>query len=311
MDLLNLPSDHFEAREKILLESSTVNMAKCVEYINERYEHREELQGAIDFCFHDLIESPRGDVQSLEKLGFFPWVEASKELDQSLSLILKGHFKHAYDSYRRAIELVVTGAFYVLENVDATKAREWMSSDRSTPNFKRACEALIKESRFNELNSQCNWLRDILSLYWSLSDVVHVKGVENSLSEISPIYSFIYGVGDPAFTEKGCKPALDAYLSTINHIAVVVAASNPYILQGFDLDIKFGLNPPASGFFYPRQSERLLDLLPKGYRSHFEKVRDTDEDLKGVREWFESIPDITDEEVKQQAELMGFNEQNT
>lgn len=308
MNPFDLPSDHFEARKNILLESSSVSMSRCVEYINDQYEKRDQLREAIDFCFHDLIEAPKGDVESLAKVGFFPWVEASKELDQSLSLILKGHFKHAYDSYRRAIELVITGAFYVSDAVDKQKAREWMSSDRSTPNFKRACEALIKGSYFGELNTQCNWLDDILDIYWKLSDIVHVKGIENSFSEVSPVHSFINGIGVPAFSEKGCKPALDAYLLTVSHIAVVVAASNPFVLQGFDLDIKFGLNPPVSGFFYPRQADRLLGLIPPRYKPYFERLLEEDENLIGIRSWFESFPDITEEEIRAQAETMGFDE---
>lgn len=311
MNLFDLPSDHFEAREKILRESSSVSMSRCVEYINKQYESRNQLQEAIEFCFHDLIEAPKGDVDSLAKVGFFPWVEASKELDQSLSLILKGHFKHSYDSYRRAIELVITGAFYVSKDVDRLKAQEWMKSDRSTPNFKRACEALIKGSYFEELNKQCNWLEDILSVFWKFSDIVHVKGIENSLFEVSPVYSFINGIGDPAFSEKGCKPALDAYLLTVSHIAVVVAASNPFVLQGLDLDVKFGLNPPASGFFYPEQAERLLGLIPDRYKPYFENLLEIDENLIGIRSWFDSFPDITEEEVRKQAEDMGFIKRNT
>ncbi|TDP26983.1 hypothetical protein DEU29_1404 [Idiomarina aquatica] len=311
MNPFDLSSNHFEARKKILIASSSDSMSRCVEYINEKYESRGQLKEAVDFCFHDLIEAPKGDVESLAKVGFFPWVEASKELDQSLSLILKGHFKHAYDSYRRAIELVITGAFYVSDDVDKQKAQEWMKSDRSTPNFKRACEALVKGSYFGDLNKQCNWLDDILDFFWKLSDKVHVKGIENSFSEVSPVYSFINGIGDPVFSEKGCKPALDTYLLTVSHIAVVVAASNPFVLQGFDLDIKFGLNPPASGFFYPRQAERLAGLIPTRYKPYFERLLEVDENLIGIRNWFESLPDITEEDVRAQAEAMGFDERNT
>ncbi|MCL2898704.1 hypothetical protein [Brenneria tiliae] len=311
MNPFDLPSDHFEARRMILLESASTSMKCCVEYINERYENRVQLQEAIDFCHHDLIEAPKGDVNSLAKVDFFPWVEASQELDQSLSLILKGHFKHAYDSYRRAIELVITGAFYVSDNTVSLKAREWMKSDRSTPNFKRACEALAKKAYFENLNNQYNWLEDILSVFWKFSDIVHVKGTENSFFEISPIYSVINGIGVPAFTEKSCKSALDAYILSVSYIAVIVAASNPFLLQGFDLDTKFGFNPPASGFFYPRQAERLMGLIPEKYKPYFEYLLETDENLIGIRSWFESFPDITEEQIREQAKAMGLYDGDT
>jgi len=282
-------------------------MAQCVQYVNQQYEWRDELQNAVDFCVHDLMDAPSGDVVSLAKVGFFPWVEAARELDQSLSLILLAHYKHAYDSFRRAIELVVTGAFFVSDSSDHVKARKWMDSERGTPNFKRACDALADLPIFKELNLDHGWADAILGLYWKLSDVVHVKGEANSYNEICPIYSTINGIGEPAFSEKACKLALDSYIETIRHIAVVVAASNPRLLQGLDLDSKFGLNPPASGFFYPSQAERLLSLVPIQFRSYLKHIRDTDEDIKGIREWFESLPDITEDELRVQARHMGFD----
>ncbi|HGY1174950.1 TPA: hypothetical protein ACNVPE_002015 [Klebsiella pneumoniae] len=300
MNRFDLPSDHFEARSKILIESSSTSMKTCVEYINERYERRTRLQQAIDFCTHDLNEAPCGDVNSLSKVGFFPWVEASQELDQSLSLILKNNIKSAYDSYRRAIELVITGAFFVSEYTDYSKARAWMQSDKSTPNFKRACEDLAKNGHFERLNNNFDWLEDIMSIYWRFCDIIHVQGVNNSFREISPIYSFFNGIGIPEFTERSCKNALDDYILTVSCIAVILAASNPTLLQGFELDIKFGFNPPTSGFFYPNQAERLIELIPEKYISYFKELLKSDEHILGIRSWFESLPDITEEEISEQ-----------
>ncbi|EML3650470.1 MULTISPECIES: hypothetical protein [Citrobacter freundii complex] len=300
MNPFDLPSDHFEARKMILIESSSAAMQSCVKYINERYERRTLLQDAIKFCSHELTEAPCGDINSLSKVGFFPWVEASQELDQSLSLILKSNIKNAYDSYRRAIELVITGAFFVSDNTDPSKARAWIQSDRSTPNFQRACKDLVKSNYFESLNNKYDWLNDVLSVYWKFCNVVHVQGIDNSFKEISPIYSFINGIGVPAFTEKSCKTALDDYILTVSYIAVIVAASNPFLLQGFDLDKKFGINPPVSGFFYPDQAERLMELIPKKYKPHFKELLEIDENIVGVRSWFESLPDITEEELYEQ-----------
>lgn len=307
MKPFDLPTNHFEARKVILGESSALRMSKCVEYINHTYQDRTQLEEAINFYIHDLTDAPSCDVESLAKVGFFPWVEASNELDQSLNLIIQGHYKHSYDSFRRAIELVITGAFFTSKRSDYEKARSWMESDRGTPNFKRACKSLATQPYFQDLDIKFDWVNNLLNLYWKLSDVVHVKGIENSFNEISPIYSFVNGIGEPSFSEAGCKPALDHYLLTIKHIAVIVAASNPLLLKGFDMDVKFGLNPPASGFFYPVQSERLLSLIFDKYRPYFNSLVETDEHIRTTQEWFDSLPDISDDEIQLQAERMGFD----
>ena len=300
MNPFNLPNDHFEARKMILIESTSASMQCCVEYINERYERRTLLQQAINFCTHDLNDTPCGDVKSLSAVGFFPWVEASQELDQSLSLILKSNIKSAYDSYRRAIELVITGAFFVSDHTDSSKARAWIRSDKSTPSFKRACEDLAKNGYFESLNNKFDWLKDVMSIYWRFFNIIHVQGINNSFKEISPTYSFFNGIGVPAFTEKSCKNALDDYILTVSCIATIVATSNPHLLQGLDLDVKFGFNPPISGFFYPEQAERLMELIPEKYTPYFKELLRTNEHIISVRSWFEAHPNITEEELSDQ-----------
>ena len=103
------------------------------------------------FCIHDLIEAPCGDVNGLFKGQFFPLVEASQELVQSLSSILKRNIKSVYDSYRRAIEFVIAVAFFVSEYTVPSKAKALMKSYKSTPGFRRACEELVMNGHFERL----------------------------------------------------------------------------------------------------------------------------------------------------------------
>jgi len=304
-----LPRKRFQARRDLLKSSLETVLFETSEYIYDEYPYIEKLERAELFCKFELMEAPTSIVDHLEKVGIFPWVEAAHELDSCLTVIFEGNYKNSFDSLRRAIELVVTGSFFVLDNVEPEKAREWMGSDRSTPNFKRALEGIEKACQYRVSDEEEPWTDSLLEHYWELCDVIHVKGVKNSSSEISPRYSFISGVSVPHFDKKACSLSLFYYLKTVELIALMVGLSNPILLVGFDLERKFGFNPPMSGFYNPTQSERLTSLIPDKFKSLVKRIVDSDPNIVSVSQWFDSLPDITEEELelqmKRQDELFG------
>jgi len=301
MNPFELPEEHFLARKDVLLwgiEDRSLAMAK---FAHETYEHRDILIDAWNFCCYDLIDAPTARLDHLTKVGYFPWAEASKELDQALSLTMIGHYKNAYDSLRRAFELVVTGSYFVLDDIERAKAIAWIKSKRGTPNFKRAVRYLLKDQTFKTCNDECKWETYMLELYWHLCDVVHVSGTRNSLDAIAPSFSSINGIHSLGFHEDSCRNALDAFIQTVRAIACTVALSNPVLLVGFDLDVKFGLNPPSSGFFYPGQAELLRRLIVEQFQPFMKRLADTDEKVQSLTAWFNSLPDITTEQIARQA----------
>ncbi|SPY30045.1 hypothetical protein [Photobacterium damselae] len=315
MNPFELPRDRFKARRDLLKSSIEVVLSETSEYIYAEYQELEKLERAELFCKYELMEAPSARVDHLQKVGIFPWVEAAHELDSCLTVIFEGNYKNAFDSLRRAIELVVTGSFFVLDNVEQGKAREWMESDRSTPNFKRALKVIEDACQYSGCDEEVSWTKSLLGHYWELCDVIHVKGVKNSSSEISPRHSFISGVSIPHFDQKACNLSLSYYLKTVELVALMVALSNPVLLVGFDLERKFGLNAPMSGFYNSAQSDRLTSLIPDRFKPFIKTLIDSDRNIALVSQWFDSLPDITEEELelqmKKQDELFGnFTEQN-
>lgn len=309
MNPFELPRESFKARRDLLKSSIEVVLYETSEYIYGEYQHLEKLERAELFCKYELMEAPSARVDHLQKVGIFPWVEAAHELDSCLTVIFEGNYKNAFDSLRRAIELVVTGSFFVLGNVEQEKAREWMESDRSTPNFKRALKVIEDACQYSGCDGEASWTESLLEHYWELCDVIHVKGVKNSSSEISPRYSFISGVSIPHFDKKACSLSLSYYLKTVELVALMVALSNPVLLVGFDLERKFGLNAPMSGFYNSAQSDRLTSLIPDRFKLLIKTLIDSDPNIASVSQWFDSLPDITEEElelqIKKQDELFG------
>lgn len=182
----DIPEDHFQARKFLLLASVETVAQSNVDFILTEYPHLDLLRECERFNRRDLIDCPLGDLVSHSRVSFFPWSEASNELDTALALIFHGKYKNAYDSIRRALELVVTGTFFTSDKGEYKKAREWIKSERGTPNFKRVIEQLNSLPIFHELNIEYNWGSNLLDVYWQLSDIVHTRGIDSSLHKISP-----------------------------------------------------------------------------------------------------------------------------
>lgn len=291
MNLFDLPSEPLAKRAAILNGSGAECIQESVDFIQNHYENRVLLDVAITFCEHDLSDAPSAEVQKLKRVGFFPWSEAISEMDYSLSLILYGFYKHAHDSFRRAIELVVAGAYFTSGNVTPEEANAWFHSKKDTPQFSRMLKVITKEAHFKTLVEHFDLFDELKTFYWGLSDMLHVKGTQYSNLNTNRFRGHTSGVTLLSFHPKACTKAMDQFIQTTRLLATIVAASNPQILIGLDLDMKFGDNGPISGLFYPAQSERLMRLIPDRYRPYFERIITDDESLQSVKDWFESLPD--------------------
>lgn len=193
-----------------------------------------------------------------------------------------------------------------MESVEREKARAWIKSNKSTPNFRRAIEKLVKCEPYFECESKCKFSQFILDIYYKLSDYVHVKGMEKSHRKLNPSSHHYSDVAALLFHEDSCKYSLDLFIETISSISIVCALAVPRLLVGFDLDSKFGLNPPLSGFFTDSQAERLYLLIPEQFRAFIQDLEKNDEGIRSVKDWFDNMPDISPEEFEQQCKE--FNE---
>jgi len=302
LNLLELPDDPYDLRESILSKTATHALMQAADYIKNRYENSETLEISRCFFDYDLLDAAPSDGDSFIKLGLFPWIESSNELEKSLSLIMLSFYKNSYDSMRRALELIVVGAFFVLDNIEIDKARSWLKSTNNTPNFKRMIEKLIKHEPYASCQHKCEFSEYLLNLYYKFSDYIHVKGMEKSQRKIKSSTNRFNDVELLEFSEKPCKVSLDLFIETVQAISLICALTTPRLLVGFDLEKKFGLNPPLSGFFDYAQAERLHLLIPEQFRLVVDDLENNDDRVKGVVKWIESLPDITQEEFTRQCE---------
>lgn len=296
---------HIAERGRILSKILNHALYPATEHIISTYHDVELLEEASFFCSFDLLDAARSEGLNLLKLGFFPWSEASQDFDRALSLILLSFYKNSIDSLRRAIELIAIGSLYAQENVDVPTARSWLMSTADTPRFKKTLDKLTKIYPYNICDSQCGFRDYLMSQYYKMSDYIHVKGIKKSHYFLTQGMKFYNGINTLEFSKDACELTLDLYIETAKSVALLCALSNPTLLIGFDIDRKFGLNPPISGLFEQHQADRISRLVPDNFKQFINHIRDTDETIKNIILWFENMPDITDDELKEQ--ISNFN----
>ncbi|MHC1791269.1 hypothetical protein [Solidesulfovibrio sp.] len=310
LNILDLPKNLFEKREVILNRTIEIASRAATQYITRKYENAERLEIVNDFINYDLIDAAPSDFDSFNKLKLFPWAESSKELEKSLTLIVLSLYKNSLDSMRRALELIIVGSFFILENQTAEEATAWLKSNKKTPQFRKMIKEIIGHQPYTNCESECSLSTYITSLYHKLSDYIHVKGLRKSQREFHPSTHSFDGVESLVFNEKSCKLTLDLVVQTTQTIALICALTTPRLLIGFDLERKFGLNPPLSGFFEERQAERLQKLIPTEYYEFIARLRANDPNLKSLEELFSNLPDISDEDFNKQCEEFKRNWSN-
>lgn len=269
-------------------------MAATVAFIRDEFPRRILLEEGLAFAEHNLGEAVSADIESLMRVGYFPWVEAAREFDQAMDLALASHYKAVYDHLRRALELVLVGAFFSSKLTTRAEAVGWTTSNQETPLFTRTLKRVRSLPRFRDLDAATSWGDLLQAFYWKLCDIVHVRGMAASYNSIQPSFHMMGGKCLPAFEAVSLARVLDAFIDSVRHACAIIAGSNPILLVGLPMDEKFGLNGPASGFFNEYQAERFNRLLPDETKAHFIELARLDPEVRAIELDICSRPDVVD-----------------
>ena len=300
VDIAKYAKDPWGLRAALLKESTSAIGEASAAYIRHGYSELDLLTTARRFANYVIIDAAPGDWQSLERVWFFPWAESSAELDRSLSLATLGQYRAAYDHQRRGFELIAIGVYFVSEHTTVEHARAWMQSTDPTPRFAKALACLAQHSAAVRLSALVDWRDRIEKHYWKLCDIAHVRGLAAGSYSVQPTHLSFDGIDVPEFSEESLRASLDSYISTVRLACLFFSLSNPSLLFDYGIADKFGLNGPLSGFLEPYQVEVLRKLLPDDIRDPLLQIADTEPLVEGFREYFSSLPEITEEELEQQ-----------
>ena len=91
------------------------------------------------------------------------------------------------------------------------------------------------------------------------------------------------------------------YINTVKEVATLQSLHNPVILFGVPIEKKFGSEGIMSGYLNDGQSEVIKRLIPENYKNYFNDLIEHDEEKKSVIEYFNSLPDLTEDDLNAQA----------
>lgn len=297
-DKYNLPQ--LDRKGKIFIDSIEARVNRSLEFIKKEYSNFQRLEYALDFIDYHHSDTIKADFEQLVRVGYFPATEAEMELDHAIKHALIGSYKAAFADLRRALELTLTSIYLTSEHAAKEQAVQWMNSQADTPFVSEMLKKLIRNGRYKDINEAYNWSENLKKFYWNISDFAHNKGQLKSYRQLNETNFFMNGTSAPRANMKTLSVFCDAYISCVEEIVVMLSLYNPVILVALPVFEKFGTNPPMSGFFDDVQSEAVNRLIPDKYKIFFENIKQTDEEVKGLIEWFDAQPDLTQEQIEEQ-----------
>lgn len=269
-------------------------------FIKTKYKRLSELNHAIEFIAYHQSDAIRADIALLSRVGYYPSTEVEMELDYAIKHALIGSYKAAFADLRRALELTVTSMYLVSEHSGRKKAVEWLLSKSDSPHFSDSLGKLVKQGLFKEFNERFRWKNNVQQLYWELSDYSHNKGMLKGYRELNKTNFFTGGTSAPSIRHETLETFCDFHVKLVGEIGTILALYNPIILVGLPVEEKLGINGPMSGFYSDAQSEALHKIIPNRYKQYFAGIAENNEEVKSVLAWFNSMPDITEVEFKEQ-----------
>lgn len=300
-DIIMGKRESVERKGKLFIYGIEERVNASLAFIMNEYKSYSELKTAIEYVDYLHSDTITADINQVVKLGYYPATETEMELDHSIKHALIGSYKSAFSDLRRALELCIISVYLSSEKIDRKKAIDWVMSNSDTPGFSNVLNKLIKEGRFRDIDEACHWKINLQNLYWLLSDYSHNKGQLKGYRELNNTSFFTSGTSAPSIKLETLELFCDFYIQIVKEIVAIQSLCNPAILVGVPFEEKYGLEGPMSGYFNELQAEIVNRLIPEKYGSYFNLLIETDEEIKSIIEYFNSLPDLTEEDLISQA----------
>ncbi len=249
---------------------------------------------SIDFFATQVLkECFPFDLESLKRICYFPIIEAGLELEYSLFFAKAGVYKVAYMCLRNFLELSLVCFHYLL--VAKAKGNTWVKGQSPTPFKKDILSVLFDNPDFQHFDRAIHLKDRINCQYGELSDICHTKGQPCSHRTLSQ-------ANFPNMVEESLNRYVDRSKDIIDLVIICFVSVNPIILFSLPIDEKFGMNGPMSGFLQEYQVKVLRQLLKPESLKHLLEHYEFDPGVVSIRQSFEEMQDITEEEFKRQLE---------
>jgi hypothetical protein len=162
-----------------------------------------------------------------------------------------------------------------------------------TPFKRDIINVLFKKNNFIQLDKYILIKDKIEKAYGKLNDICHTKGESHSHMSLSK-------ANYPRFIQESYDSFIQIAKEVVNIVITCFVVVNPIILFPVPLELKFGINGPVSGFLEEYEVEILWKLLKPESLQHLRQYYESDPEIISIREEIENLPDISDEELRQQ-----------
>ncbi|HQN09863.1 MAG TPA: hypothetical protein PK569_20040 [Thermoanaerobaculia bacterium] len=243
---------------------------------------------------HDITsEAPPADLESVLRGRYFPFAEATTDLEYSILFALTGVHKAAYSSLRSYFELSLVGTYFLAHPDADRKAREWLQGRSNTP-FKRDLFGIIlAQPVFVAAEPALNLKARLDATYGRLSDFAHTRGA--AFGHLALTKS-----NRPRFQPEALQAFIDDALEAGRVTALALILQRPILTLSMPLFEKFGLNVPLSGFLDGEQVATLRSILSEADFEWAERWALNDPDTVQLAQYIEALPDITEAEWAEQ-----------
>ncbi|MFD2966200.1 hypothetical protein [Sphingobacterium bambusae] len=300
LDFSSLPEDEIEAKGWIHLFGVENRFQKSLDFIDTEYLSSQKLKSCIRFTSVCMLDAIPYSFELYQTIGFFPITEAIDELDYAIKHALLGSYKASFADLRRALELTVLTVYFTQGETQLEQGSEWYKSKTDTPYFTKMLKELVKLDKYSKVQELYDWSAGVKQHYYNLSDYSHNKGADKSYRELSGSNSRIMASHLPFVNTNTLEIFLELYIKTVSTIATLLALNNPIILKGIDLESKFGLNTPISGFFSEGMAALTFDIIEVPYKEFFKNFIVQDKHVNDMSSWISGMPDITQEQFNEQ-----------
>lgn len=251
----------------------------------------------LSWTFNSIGRTIPHTVENLWSGHFMPFVESFDEYQISYVLCCQGLYKQAMASLRSVLEIGLLSVYYNINDEGHNTVKGWLESkdgrENNTPLLREIWDILKQNNNIAKFQEKYDLYQKMLGLGY-LHNYVHTKGSKFS-NKIGRFKSNFQTFEIPAFNEW-----LTTSKKIIEVISILHLLKYPIAVIEYDYERKFGIDIPSFGGLEFFEQERIKKLLGQEVFNFIHKISQEDQSVSELINYFNSLPDITKDQVDEQ-----------
>ncbi len=223
----------------------------------------------------------------------FPMYEASLDIENARHLCFQGFYKPAFIALRNALELGLLSVYWNYDDEAHSRIKSWIAGNVKTPHKNAIIKVVLTVPNIQKYVDKHDLKSEIEDLYSNLDKYAHTRGRKYSSLDHSR-------ANFNQFIDTSFIKWFKLFKRVVKVVSIVHILKYPVALQETPREEKFGINGPIGLFIEPGQSDQLKNIFDENTLSLLQKISSEDENTKYLLEWFNSHPDLTEEQFMQQ-----------